>query len=365
MPFLRKLLFIIAAISTITAISAQENRSSLVVLPFVAYIPDTSLMIGATAVYVVRPEDRTDADMPDTYQVVGFYTLKKQIQFAFVASNFLSHGFVNNVFTTSFSKFNSVYYTDNMSDEQGEDYIPISYSFEDKFRLRIFRHIYAGPMYHFKSYRVDDYERNGYVDNSTLYGIKKSRVSAPGVNIVFDSRDDTFYPTKGVLSEVIYLHNSKVAGATENSQCFEINAATFFNLHSGRYILGFHGRSVIQGGDVPFDMYAGIGGDKILRGYLNDRYRGRNMYALQTELRFPFPFLDNIRFLKRLSAVAFGGAGSVSDDMAELRSARLHYAAGAGLRYALNDKEKINLRLDFTRNREGNSEVYFQIMEAF
>ncbi|MBN2434969.1 MAG: BamA/TamA family outer membrane protein [Spirochaetes bacterium] len=365
MSYFKRVLFIVITILTITTISAQEDRDSLVALPFVAYIPDTSLMIGATAVYVVRPEDRTEADIPDTYQVVGFYTLKKQIQFAFIASNFLSHGFVNNVFTTSFSKFNSVYYIDGMSDDEGEDYIPISYSFEDKFRLRLLRHVYAGPMFHYKSYRVDEYEENGYVDNSSIYGIKKSRVSAPGINVVFDNRDDTFYPTRGIFSEIIYLQNSEVVGATENSQCLEVNAATFYNLYSKRYILGFHGRSVIQGGDVPYDMYAGIGGDKILRGYLNDRYRGRNMYALQTELRFPFVFWDNTRFLKRLSAVVFGGAGSVSNDVTKLLSTKLHYAAGAGLRFALNDKEKINLRLDFTRNREGNSEVYFQIMEAF
>ncbi|MDA3899131.1 MAG: BamA/TamA family outer membrane protein [Spirochaetes bacterium] len=220
-------------------------------------------------------------------------------------------------------------------------------------------------MYLYKSYRVHDYTENGYLENSSISGMKNSTVSAPGISVAYDSRDSSFYPTRGIVTELTMLANSPLVGASESSLRAELDTATYFNLHNGRYVLGFHGKGIFQSGDVTYQLYEGIGGDKIVRGYLKDRYKGRNMYAVQSEIRFPFAFFDDINYLDRLSGVAFAGAGSVADDTFGLTSSELHYAAGLGLRYSLNQREKINLRIDFTLNRDGNSEFYFQIMEAF
>ena len=95
----------------------------------------------------------------------------------------------------------------------------------------------------------------------------------------------------------------------------------------------------------------------MLRGYYDGRYTDNNLFGVQAEYRFPLK--------GRFGMVLFGAIGKVGKEAAEVFNFKqLKPAVGTGVRYAIDKKEKLNLRLDFAFG-ERSSGVYFNIIEAF
>jgi outer membrane translocation and assembly module TamA len=109
-------------------------------------------------------------------------------------------------------------------------------------------------------------------------------------------------------------------------------------------------------GEVPFLDMAKVGNDDILRGYPRNRFRDKHFTASQIEYRFPV--------YKRFGAVAFTGLGDVFSDINQLSLNTLKYSIGGGLRYAINKKERLNIRLDYAIGRNENA-FYLMVTEAF
>jgi hypothetical protein len=94
-----------------------------------------------------------------------------------------------------------------------------------------------------------------------------------------------------------------------------------------------------------------------MRGYYEGRYQDKNLIAFQTELRTPV--------YKRWGAVIFTGVGKVSAHLPELFDFQeLKPSLGIGLRFAINKKENLNLRVDagFGKHSQG---TYINLAEAF
>jgi len=62
--------------------------------------------------------------------------------------------------------------------------------------------------------------------------------------------------------------------------------------------------------------------------------------------------------------VAFGNFGDVSNNLG-YNFKDLKYSFGAGLRYAINKSEKLNIRLDYGMGPGKNQGFYFELGEAF
>jgi outer membrane translocation and assembly module TamA len=70
------------------------------------------------------------------------------------------------------------------------------------------------------------------------------------------------------------------------------------------------------------------------------------------------------KFYKRWGMVAFAGVGEVARNLSDLNTKDLLPSAGAGLRFMVSEKNRVNVSLDYARGREGDA-VYFYIGEAF
>ena len=66
----------------------------------------------------------------------------------------------------------------------------------------------------------------------------------------------------------------------------------------------------------------------------------------------------------RFGGVAFVGASEVENRLADLGST-VRMAGGLGLRFALNKRQTINIRLDITCKSRGEFEKYLKLREAF
>jgi hypothetical protein len=93
-----------------------------------------------------------------------------------------------------------------------------------------------------------------------------------------------------------------------------------------------------------------------LRGYQGGRYRDRLMFAVQSEYRKTLG--------SRLGFVLFGGLGEVADKWDSFNTDDLLPAGGAGIRFNLSKKQRINLRADFAYGQNGWS-WNFSVGEAF
>lgn len=97
-----------------------------------------------------------------------------------------------------------------------------------------------------------------------------------------------------------------------------------------------------------------LGGESIMRGYYQGRYRGAVFGAMQAEYR--------LTLWNWLGAAFFGGAGRVTANSNEKNI--LHPTYGGGLRIRIDKKENVNLRFDYAKGDYSDG-FYVSFGEAF
>lgn len=179
---------------------------------------------------------------------------------------------------------------------------------------------------------------------------------APGGMILYDSRDNRFYPNRGMLFKVS-------ASLVWQFGCYQrlfgdltLDFRHFVPLYKN-FIFAYHFKTQAVVGDaIPFYMLPTVGGQDILRGVIGNKYRDNLMMALQCEFRIPI-----WRFVK---AAVFGAVGDVYNTE-KFRFAIPKYGYGAGLRLSLH-KVGTTVRFDAAwQDNIKSPNFYFTIEEAF
>jgi outer membrane protein assembly factor BamA len=134
-----------------------------------------------------------------------------------------------------------------------------------------------------------------------------------------------------------------------------LNLRQYLSITSNHLLaIQFYGNFV--GGYSPFYELPALGGQNLMRGYFLGRYRDKQYVLAQAEYR--------TSLLWRIGLVGFAGVGDVTDRLELIQLSELKYSVGAGLRFALDVKEKLNVRIDFGIGKN-SSGIYFAIEEAF
>ena len=79
---------------------------------------------------------------------------------------------------------------------------------------------------------------------------------------------------------------------------------------------------------------------------------------LNFALEYRFPIAG------RFGGAVFGSTGTVAPDLGKTFSSAYKNAAGVGLRYIINKRDGVRIRVDYGRTTEGGN-FYFTIKEAF
>ena len=175
--------------------------------------------------------------------------------------------------------------------------------------------------------------------------------------LLWESTDDNFFPTEGLKAQLFSQHYLKEFGSRFPFSAQKLDARYYYLLIPG-WIQAVQLFVQNQNGDPPFYQMAQLGGNDILRGYYKGRYRDRKLFVLQTESR--------LKVSKYWNVVAFSGLGNVADTWARMPDVAAKPSYGAGVRYQISPKQKINLRLDLGWGRnQGGPQVYLYVMEAF
>jgi hypothetical protein len=215
----------------------------------------------------------------------------------------------------------------------------------------------VGSIVDIRSVTITDRRDNPWLQPGVTFGEDGGLNVGLGAVWVWDTRDHVFYPASGVFSKVEMVFYSRSFGSDYDFNTYDIDLRFYHGLDQAKErVMAYQVLVNLVRSHPPFYELAALGGSTIMRGYFTGRYRDRNYYAGQVELRS--------HLWQRFGFVAFAGAGDVASDHEDLHLRGLKYTIGVGLRFKFNPAEKVNLRCDFGFGKN-TSGVYFGLEEAF
>ena len=341
-------------------------------LPYPSYSPETSWQFGITGVWYFHTSKNStqfsdlNFDMGYTLNRQWYVNTNSRIYFdnttRWFLDAYLSAKHYPDLFFGTTNNIDSVYnpaikYTANFIDLQA------------KTSFYITKHWLVGATLRFR------YENSiQSTDNSSLLtphsslliqnGFGENIFLGVGGSISYDTRSNNYYPLNGLFFKTTITYYQQIPldnqQSTINNQQsmvnFQIDLRQYIPLYK-ELILAWNFRSECTvGNDIPFQLLPTVGGQDLVRGIRQNKFKDNTLFALQTELRIPI-----WRFLK---AAAFASIGDVYDyNNWQWATPKIGY--GIGLRACIH-QAKTNIRFDIARQNYSNDwSFYFTVKEAF
>lgn len=197
------------------------------------------------------------------------------------------------------------------------------------------------------------------------YGLKKTeQASGISLHVLYDDRRNPINPERGSYVSVTYRPNFTWLGSDNNWQSLLLDWREFLTFPGrGHNVLAFWSYDwfTVGGGNPPFLLLPSIGWDAYSntgRGYIQGRYRSRNMLYLESEYRF------GITTNGLLGGVVFANAQSFSE-MATGKYTYIQPGYGMGLRISLNKFSRTNLCVDYGWGTHGSGGFFVNLGEVF
>jgi len=333
----------------------SKNNNQWIYSPILFYSPETKFAIGAAGGYIFHTRKH---QRPSTFSSILIFTQKKQIDAQLTGELFLGKN--NKYHITSDirykkypDKFFGIGNFTKINDE--EIYTLENIKFSISSLKKIGENFNFGFKYTFNSWKDIELEKGGILDLNNISGIEHGKLSGIGLVFTKDTRNNIYSPSKGEYFEINANLYSEVLGSSYNYSSIIINLRKYISIF-GSNILATQFLTEFQQGKVPFFELAKIGGQNIMRGYYEGRFRDKNLFVIQSEYRIPMFW--------RFGLAAFAGLGTTTGKSENLNIKQIKHSFGLGLRYLVNKKEKIHIRLDFGFSKD-NAGIYFSIFEAF
>ena len=379
-------------------------------LPYPSYSPETSWQFGITGVWYFHTSKQStqfndlNFDMGYTLNRQWYVNANSRIYFntstRWYLDAYLSAKHYPDLFFGTTNDIDSVYnpairYTSNFVDIQARPsfYISKHWLVGANLRLRYENSVISHqstddsqqkliPNSNCRPLTVDRRQINSsfLIPHSSLTnGFGENILLGLGASISYDTRSNNYYPLHGLFFKTTITYyqqftlNNKTTqllspclrGTSEAEGVRNFQISTFnFQIDLRHYIplyreliLAWNFRSEIAvGNNVPFQLLPTIGGQDLVRGIRQNKFKNNTLFALQAELRIPI-----WRFLK---AAVFGSIGDVYDyNDWHWTTPKIGY--GVGLRACIH-QAKTNIRFDVARQNYSNDwSFYFTVKEAF
>ena len=231
---------------------------------------------------------------------------------------------------------------------------------------KIASNVYVGVGYFF-DYHWDidqDGQSNGGVSDADRYGLPQKTISSgPVLNFLYDNRKNAINPQNGFYANIEYRSNLTQLGSDENWQSLTVDVRKYVHFPAGsQNILAFWSYDwLTPSGNPPYldlpatgwDTYNNTG-----RGYIQGRFRSKNMVYLESEYRFGLT--RNGLF----GAVLFANAQSFSN-FPDDRFDKVWPGFGGGLRVKVNKHSNTNIAIDYGIGIDGSKGFFVNLGELF
>jgi len=232
---------------------------------------------------------------------------------------------------------------------------------------KIYKELYAGIGFYYDRY-LSITEVNppaGVRTSFEKYGNNKTEnASGIALRVLFDSRKNQINPKNGNYANITYRPNYTFLGSDNNWQSLQIDYRKYIHLPSGsNNILALWSFNWLTIGNSkpPYLLLPSTGWDDQYntgRGYIQSRFRAKNMMYLEAEYRFA------ITSNGLLGGVVFANAQSFSKTFSNQLSF-ISPAVGLGLRAKINKNSNTNFCIDYGLGMNGSKGLFLNIGEVF
>ena len=349
-------LFKVTGQSTESDSPSREKKASKAIYPILFYFPETRLGFGGAAIFNYYP-GKIKSNRPSQWQFSASYTLNRQILLYGFYQYFLNQGKTELFGEVGYYDYFYFYYGIG-NETRFEDEETYSVRFP-RFRMHylktVFPNLRTGISYKFDDYSIYETTSGGLLERVGPTGAGGGIVSTIGWILRYDNRDNVNLPTLGNYVTLSWEYNDRWLGSSFTYRRFSLDAARYISL-GNRQVVAVNMVTSHLWGSPPFQELSFLGGPKRGRGTVEGRYRDRGLLLLQGEYRFPLP--------GRFRGSSFMSLGSTGARYTDVFQNRYHFNYGAGLRYLLDPREGVQLRLDIGFGSDEPA-FYLTIGEAF
>lgn len=325
--------------------------------PIIGYDDQEGWTLGASNVFYIDPDTSSKEHEVDEFDLTTTVTSRRSFNVHGEVTKYLFDDTRNIGVVLGCERSFSRYYgpRELESDSVLANYKTIDIPFGVSYSISPFRNLNLKPQYEMDWIRNTDLdirtdsslEIPGYVNHDYTSGI--------GLSIEYNRTNPGLYKRKGYKVSLGSMHYADWLGSMHNFEIVSTNYRHYMPIGK-ESVFAWQFKYERGLGNVPDFHMPALGSNKLLRGFDDDKYKGKHCAAAQMELRFPLFW--------RIGATTFWGAGNAADDPYELTKS-IHAAGGIGLRFMVQTKQKINIRFDLTYSDEREIQKYIKIKEAF
>jgi outer membrane protein assembly factor BamA len=342
-------------------IKSPANIRHVLILPIIARSIETGWSFGgagAATFHLKGLRGRDTVSRTSNAEAVALYTTRHQFVTAINgAIYFPGERFIVNE-QLSYSSFPDEFWgIGKRAPDSNEE----AYSFKQYYaflhpQFLVAKNLFLGVVYQYQRVFDVNYEQGGLFDTENVLGRQGYHVSGLGGSVTYDTRNNAFSPDRGAMFQFYFDQFAPIIGSNYLYTSYVLDLRRFIPVYKGQ-VLALQALGDFNSGAVPLRSLAYLGGSSTMRGYYAGRYRDKNAGVLQAEYRVPLFW--------RIGAVGFADMGNVGPELKDINFQHYKYSYGGGLRVALNQKEKLNLRLDYGLAKGGSNGFYLQLGEAF
>ncbi len=337
---------------------AEEHKTwGITPIPALSYSSGTGLLGGLLINYYHFPDSEGESQNLDTINGMIIYTQKNQFKAGASSEWFFGDDDYNLSALVSFYKYPGTFYGIGpaTSESSGEEYTPIGFDLCCAPKKAVLPNLYLGPVYDFSYVEIQDIESGGLLETGNINGAGGARVSGIGAHLTWDKRDNRSFSYEGLLIDLKTTIYRREIGSEEDFFRVNLDYRQFLSVFQEQ-VLAWQYIMKISGGSVPFRSLPPLGDKSIMRGYADNRYLDKIFSGFQAEYRFPV--------IWRFGGAIFGSIGQVAPDLAGFSLTDLKLSGGGGLRFAVKQEPRTNIRIDYAFSSEG-SQLYITLGEAF
>lgn len=340
--------------------SVPPKKGRLGLYPVLGYAPETKVKMGAIIMYVIPGKSEDTYNRPNSLVPYVIYTGNKQLLSSFKTDFYFKNGlFWNN--DIRYHNYPDFYYGIGSDSEKKDEEIFTNKFFRNRGRLlRITGEKYFyGLTYDVRHDRLSEFDLLGQLQYDPTIDRSGGWSNGVGPMMIFDSRDDVYYPAKGSMVSASSLFFNEVLGSGYRYGTFTLDARHFRTVWNEKHVLALQAYvNSAFGSEVPFYRLPQLGGEDRLRGIANENlYRDKFSWYTQVEGRK--------ELFWRFSGVLFAGVGNVAPSMVAAPFRQAKAVAGFGGRFRALKDQKLNLRLDVGIATDGHYALYISLGEAF
>lgn len=342
-----------------------SKKNQYLIIPVLFKTPETGFAYGLSGSVSFKTSHKNDSlTRTSVIQTIGFFTTRQQNLQAIDGTIY----FPNEKYILA-TQLSHSYYPDRFwgigpntkedidpNKKHGEHYVYEQVYINPHLKKKFKKHIFIGLLYEFQTLFNIKYNPDGRFDTAAFYGKQNYKVSGLGPSVAYDTRNNTFWPKKGVFFQVLITGFRKELLSDFNVLKWITDLRWYKTIYKNQ-IFAIQVYNYTTKGNTPLRELAAFGGSNNMRGFYQGRYRDNNMFSVISEYR--------THIKGRFSACVFAGIGNVYNKVTDLTQSDLKYSYGAGIRFALLQKEKLNIRVDYGYSSKYNKGLYVTVAECF